>query len=209
MTAKTHLQLPPAKPHAHIGLLGGSFDPPHLGHALLALSFLSLEPIDELWIIPCANHASKGSLSDFSHRLAMCQIAFDKIKSASVLDIEHHLKAPSYTIETINYILHERPDLKLFLALGSDLIHSFHQWHQAENIVKKTTVVVFERTSFPITRIPNILGNSHIHQGYALPDTASTLLRSSLAKPHTVSTPLVDRRVLDYIKQHRLYQDER
>lgn len=206
MTAKKTPQLPAAKSHGHIGLLGGSFDPPHLGHALLALSFLSLEPIDELWVIPCANHAFKGSLSDFSHRLAMCRIAFTKIKSVSVLDLEHHLKAPSYTVETINYILKERPDLKLFLALGSDLIDNFYQWHQAEDIVKKTTVVVFERTSFPITRIPAILGNSHIHQGYALPDTASTLLRSSLAKPHAAITPLVDRGVLDYIKQHRLYQ---
>jgi len=207
MNNADRIELPAAKPNAHIGILGGSFDPPHLGHALLGLSFLSLEPIDELWIIPCANHAEKGSLSDFNHRFAMCHIAFNKIKQVRVLDLENRLKAPNYTIETINCILRLRPDLALFLALGSDLIGSFEQWHQAADIVQQTAIVIFERTNFPITKVPDILSKSHVHEGYSLPDTNSTSLRTYLSEQKKGGIkPLLDRDVFDYIKHHQLYR---
>src|SRR5258708_38432850 len=99
------LVLPTVKQNASIGILGGSFDPPHLCHQLLALSFLSLEPLDELWVIPCADHAFKNNLSSFPHRFAMCEIAFERIQKVLVLDLESKLATPNYTIETINAIL--------------------------------------------------------------------------------------------------------
>jgi nicotinate-nucleotide adenylyltransferase len=92
--------IPSVKSGAQIGILGGSFDPPHIGHQLLALSFMALEPVDELWVIPCANHVFKGALSAFSHRLAMCSLAFARLHNVRVLDVENHLTAPNYTLRT-------------------------------------------------------------------------------------------------------------
>src|SRR5580658_1402932 len=115
----------PANTGSNIGLLGGSFDPPHLGHSLLALSFLALEPIDELWIIPCQNHAFKGCLNSFEQRFDMCKLAFSRINNIRVLDLENSIDPPNYTIKTLDLILSKRPDLNLFFAIGSDLITDF------------------------------------------------------------------------------------
>lgn len=199
--------LPPVKSGSHVGILGGSFDPPHLCHQLLALSFLSLEAIDELWIIPCANHAFKGDLTSFSHRLTMCEIAFRRIAQVRVLDLESKLKAPSYTIETINAILSERPDLKLLLCLGSDLVDGFHRWHNAHEIARKVTISIFERMSYPVGSLPALLKNAHTHRGYALPDANSTSLRAFLNRRESSSTyPFLDLEVFQYIKDHQLYK---
>lgn len=200
-----NIKLPQAREHARIGVLGGSFDPPHLGHTLLGLSFLSLEPIDELWVIPCANHANKNILSDFSHRFSLCHIAFSRIKNVHVLDIEQHLPAPNYTIQTIDYIKDKRPDLELYLALGSDLLSGFDSWCRPQEIIAKTKMVIFERTGFAMN-IPASLHKAHVHQGYALPDTTSSSVRDFLAQKKPLGPePLLDSHVLDYIRQHKLY----
>lgn len=197
--------LPRVKEGAHIGILGGSFDPPHLCHELLALSFLALEPIDELWIVPCANHAFKSKLSDFSHRFAMCEIAFSRLNQIRVLDIENTMPSPSYTIQTLNFILEKRPDLSIAFGLGSDLVSSFDKWHQASEIAKKASIVIFERESYPIGNLPTILSSARIHDGYRLPDMNSTTLRNFFQKNQGTS-PFLDRDVMRYIAEHRLYR---
>ena len=204
---QTQGALPSVKAGAHIGLLGGSFDPPHVGHQLLALSFLALEQIEELWIVPCANHAFKGPLSLFSHRLAMCTIAFLRIRNVCVLDVENHLKTPNYTLQTIDHILSHEPSVNLHLGIGSDLVGTFARWHGAEQIAKKARIVVFERDSYPILQLPAALKTAHMHRGYVLPDINSTSLRD-LSRRKNVDDPFayVDRDVARYIDKHNLYR---
>lgn len=200
------IKLPSVKNNARIGILGGSFDPPHLCHELLAVSFLSLEPIHELWVIPCVNHAFKANFSTpFSHRLAMCEIAFKRINNVRVLDIESKLKTPSYTIETITTIKKLRPDLDLMLCLGSDLIDSFHEWHRVQEITQSVDIAIFERSSYPIGHLPALLKNAQIHSGYLLPDTNSTKLRDFLPKRDPAVKHFLDYEVLRYIEDHGLY----
>jgi|HubBroStandDraft_6_1064221.scaffolds.fasta_scaffold330008_2 nicotinate-nucleotide adenylyltransferase len=194
----------PANTGSNIGLLGGSFDPPHLGHSLLALSFLALEPIDELWIIPCQNHAFKGCLNSFEQRFDMCKLAFSRINNIRVLDLENSIDPPNYTIKTLDLILSKRPDLNLFFAIGSDLITDFSKWHKPEEILKKTSVVIFERQNYPIKLTP-ILKNARIHQGYCLPDTNSTEIRASILRDSSTHT-FVDQKVREYINQNKLYR---
>jgi|SRR5579871_1424604 len=207
MDHQINLALPAVAHGAYVGILGGSFDPPHLGHQLLALSAMAIEPIDALWVIPCADHAFKSGLIDFSHRLAMCQIAFSRITNTSVLDIESRLKPPNYTIATIDAILKVRTDLRLVLCLGSDLVTGFLQWHQAPQICAKVNIAIFERRSYPIGALPALLKNAAVHQGNALPDIASSSLRDAIwGTPKEKPNPLIDRNVLEYIKRHSLYR---
>jgi nicotinate-nucleotide adenylyltransferase len=203
----THGELPQIKNGSHIGLLGGSFDPPHIGHQLLALSFLALERIDELWIVPCSRHAFKGSLSSFSHRLAMCNLAFLRIHDVHVLDIENYLKAPNYTLQTIEHILNHLPSINLHLGIGSDLVSTFAHWHGAEELVQKVRMVIFERDSHPIMHLPVVLKSAHVHRGYVLPDINSTTLRSQ-SRLKNVDDPFayVDRNVARYVDEHNLYR---
>ena len=119
MASNANFHLPEIKNGSSVGILGGSFDPPHLCHELLALSFLALEPITDLWVIPCANHAFKDNLTSFAHRLAMCKLAFSRLNNVHVLAIEENLATPNFTINTLEAILQKRPDLKIFFGLGS------------------------------------------------------------------------------------------
>lgn len=199
--------LPAIKPGAHIGILGGSFDPPHICHQLLGLSFLALEPIDELWVIPCANHANKSNLTDFTHRFNMCSIAFRRIDNVRVLDVENHLTAPNYTIETINFILNNSPQAHLHFGIGSDLVNSFQTWHDADDIIRKARIVIFERTSYRIDRLPSLLRTAGVHRGYALPDINSTDLREFLQNRSAKDqVPYVDRDVARYVDENHLYE---
>ncbi|HXW53597.1 MAG TPA: nicotinate-nicotinamide nucleotide adenylyltransferase [Myxococcota bacterium] len=201
-----NLVLPPLAFGARVGILGGSFDPPHLCHQLLALSFLAVEELDELWVIPCANHAYKAAATDFHHRLAMCTIAFARLNQVRVLDLEDKLPAPNYTIETLRAILNLRPDLKLLLCLGSDLIDGFPTWHEADEIVKLADIGIFERANYPIKTLPKILQGAHAYQGYALPDAASTNLRDVLSsQDRPTSKQFLDREVRNYITKNHLY----
>lgn len=198
--------LPPAKLGSRIGFFGGSFDPPHLGHLMLGLSFLALESLDELWIVPCDDHAFKNSISAFSHRLAMCNLAFSRLKNAKVIDIEHHLKPPNYTINTIKAITKQRPDVKLLIGLGSDLISDFPKWHNAAALAQMVELVIFEREHYPCEQLPKLLNNARVHRAYALPDTNSTALRNYLkSNANQELCPFMDPKVAHYIEAHRLY----
>lgn len=202
----SQVKIPKAPKNAHIGILGGSFDPPHLCHQLVALSFLALEPIDELWIIPCSNHAVKQSLSPFLHRMAMCKLAFGRLRNCHVLDIENRLLGPSYTVHTLKTIKSLRPDLKLVLGIGSDLVASFSTWHEAHLLNSLSDFVIFERENYPLGLRPPILENARLHQGYVLPDTNSTKLRKFLnANRAQEPCPFLDLQVFNYLKNNKLY----
>lgn len=177
------MNLPQSTKSANIGILGGSFDPPHLGHQLLALAALSTLPIDALWVIPCANHAFNKSLTSFEHRHRMCELAFSHLQNAHVLDIEYKLPAPSYTLHTLEAILRVRPELSLSLVMGSDLMENFGSWEGSEKIRELCTLSVFDRATL-------------------LPGVQSSQIRE-LLKSRDFSN--LDLKVIDYMKHEQLY----
>lgn len=193
------IELPPVAPHARVGLIGGSFDPPHHGHRQLALSFLHKEAIDELWIIPCDNHALKTGLSDFKHRVNMCRLAFAEIDKVRVLELEKYLTKPNYTIQTIKAVKARRPDLVLSFALGSDLVPNFPHWFQAPELSSMVQWVIFMRENYPLINLPDLLKDSRLHDDFIFPDTNSTSLRNFMRESQ------IDPKVASYINAERLY----
>lgn len=177
------IELPNVPLDSRVGILGGSFDPPHLGHQLLGLAALATTSIDYLWVVPCANHAFQKSLSSFEHRHNMCELAFARLDKTHVLSIENILPAPSYTIHTIEAILKLRPDLKLSLIMGSDLMEHFDRWEEANKIRQLCKLSVFDRT----TLLPGVQ-SSQIREAVKLGDTRN-----------------LDLDVKTYIEENRLY----
>lgn len=196
------MKLPHTSSTSHIALLGGGFDPPHLGHQLLALSVLALEPIDSLWVMPCASHPFSKNLSPFSHRLAMCELAFSKLTDAHVLEIEEHLPKPNYTLNTVERILEKYPSLKISIVIGSDNLEDIEAWHGIQELQKKCSLLIFRRQGFEDVKPPKSLTNIHFHAGFVLPDVKSRDIRKSIQ--HQLS--LLDHKVVEYITQHKLYQ---
>jgi len=204
MTAKLDQLLPKAPPGTSIGILGGSFDPPHLCHQLLALSTLAIEPIDMLWIIPCADHPFQKKMTFFEHRVEMCKLAFSRLnKQVHVVPIEAFLPAPNYTVRTLETIHQLRPGIKLFFTIGSDILPQITNWHKPEKLEELANIIIYLRDGFPIEKVPPLLKNQRIHNSYILPNIQSNQIRKSIKKRQY----LVDQKVKNYIEQHRLYSD--
>lgn len=196
--------LPQTKPGAHVGILGGSFDPPHLGHQMLALCALALEKIDQLWIIPCADHPFSKQLSPFHHRFEMCKLAFGHLgENVRVLDVENTLAAPNYTVKTIEAIHQARPNATLSFIMGSDVYMDLPRWHHPEKIAQLCRLVVFLREGSALHE-NTVPFNAYIHREFSLPHVQSTLIREKI-RLNVSHSAFVDHRVLDYLQHNKLY----
>ena len=206
-TQNKHFTLPTAKQNARIAIFGGSFDPPHLSHQLLALSLLAIEPIDSVWVMPCASHASSKPLSDFKHRFKMCELAFGRLSTAvQCIDIEHCLPKPSLSAQTLEAIHKQRPDLSLSFIIGSDLLPQIKHWHDPSKLSKLSQIIVVYRQGFPITKLPTELPGARLHLASMLPDVTSTDLRRLFEQNHinNKNAPL-DQAVREYAIANNLY----
>lgn len=207
---KIRATLPAITKGAKIGILGGSFDPPHLCHQLLAMSMLALEPIDQLWIMPCADHPFQKSLRSFEHRFAMCTRAFSRFNSSvQVVALENSLPSPNFTVNTLKAIKSIYPDCELFLAMGSDIISEIPKWYQPAQLAVLSKTIIFLRDGFSIPELPEELKDARIHRGIVLPDLRSTYVRGHLKKngEHSADSLLLDEKVLQYIKNNNLYRE--
>ena len=129
-----------------IAIYGGSFDPPHKGHKLLAENLASVCGAGKVIIIPTALSPFKISSSATAEdRLNMCNIFF-KEDLFHISDVEIRRGGKSYTVDTLTQIKEENPDAELFLFMGDDMLLSFDKWYKHEEILKLATIVCACRT---------------------------------------------------------------
>ncbi len=185
-----------------IGLLGGSFDPPHFGHIFLCHYALETTEIQKLLVIPCLNHPFNKKLSDYEHRFNMCGLAFAVFgKSVEVNDIEKKLGGVSYTINTIKYLKNSYPDNQYFLLIGSDILKDARKWKDFEKIQSLVNIKVFHRIG---EKIPD--GVTDMIQA-TLPATSSELIRSLVKKNESIKY-LTSDAVIEYINRNKLYRSK-
>ena len=129
-----------------IAIYGGSFDPPHKGHKLLAENLASVCGAEKVIIIPTALSPFKSSSSATAEdRLNMCKLFF-KEDLFSISDIEIKRGGKSYTVDTLKQIKEENSDAELFLFMGDDMLLSFDKWYKHEEILELATIVCACRT---------------------------------------------------------------
>lgn len=196
--------LPSGAQTRRVGVFGGSFNPPHVGHALLAHSILATEPLDELWIIPVLAHPFGKAAASFEHRLAMCRLAFgmlgDRVK---VMDIERHLPTPSYTVQTLEALHAARPGIKPTLIIGSDILPELDRWEEPHRLPQLSQIVVVPRAGAPDIEARDGF-EMKVYRGFRLPRVSSTAVQKALSSGADVDGWL-DKTVLDYIREHELY----
>ncbi len=137
-----------------IGIYGGTFDPPHLGHMSAARAAARALHLDQLLIIPAGippHKALSGSSASGEDRLAMAEIMADRLGLGSeipvkVLDIELRRAGKSYTSDTVRELKAECPEDDLWLFMGTDMFLSFHTWHEPEVIASLVGLCVFGRS---------------------------------------------------------------
>jgi nicotinate-nucleotide adenylyltransferase len=193
-----------------IGIFGGTFNPPHIGHLILAENAVKLLKLDKLIFVPAFNppHKMRNKIISAYHRLKMLQLCIKNKKYFETSDIEIMRRGTSYTIETLKIMKDKYPEAKFFLLVGYDNYIEFHLWKDYEKIFQLCTVVIFKRTIQDIKHeIDYILPAIHNVKYLNTPllDISSTEIRKRIKKNKSIDY-YVTREVKKYIKNNKLYQ---
>jgi nicotinate-nucleotide adenylyltransferase len=129
-------------------VFGGSFDPPHEGHMMLARAVLGRNLAEHLVFVPAWHppHKKQKPVASFADRLGMLRAAAGDSRLVSVSDIERRMrKNPSFTFDTMEALEAENPDDELLLLIGSDSLLDLHSWFRAADIVRKWKILSYPR----------------------------------------------------------------
>ena len=187
-----------------LGIYGGSFDPPHLGHLLPVLDTAEQLGLDGVRFVPAAIQPLKVGRASASpaDRLAMTERLVQGIPGFSVDPAEIDRPGLSYTVDTLAGVAAELPGAELFLLLGADAFALFDQWRDPERVRALATIVVMVRgdgAAGPRER-PGVM----VLQSRRV-DVSSTELRARVRDGRTIRGFVPDA-VADYIAEHRLYR---
>lgn len=130
-----------------IGLLGGTFDPVHLGHLVLADQCREQAALDEVWFVPARLPPHKGdkSISAPRHRLEMLKIAVSGTPPFSICEIELQRDGPSYTVDTLTQLQALHPDQEFQLIIGADMLADFPNWREPGRIAEMCRLIAVNR----------------------------------------------------------------
>lgn len=196
------------KESPQIGLYGGSFDPPHIAHVLVAGWVLSLGKVDEVWVIPSGGHPFGKSLAPFADRFEMCRRAFacfgDRVR---LLDIE---KEPQthYTIQTLRRLAELYPDYRWRWIMGSDTLDDAPKWREFDEVMRLAPPLVIPRRGYRLrgARMHGQARGEGPGADFTLPDVSSTLIRRKLRERRLDDLAgLVPSTVLQWIHDRSLY----
>jgi nicotinate-nucleotide adenylyltransferase len=191
-----------------IGLYGGTFDPVHLGHLRAAESAREGLGLDLVAFLPAAvpPHRGDAPLSPAADRLAMARLATAPHPGFEAWDAELRRPGPSYTVETVSFLLGERPGDTFVLVVGSDTWPEIPSWREPERLLSLVQVAVVDRPGYPgpagAPPFPGARGVTRV-EGPSLPISA-TAIRERARLGRSVRF-LVPDAVADYIATRRLY----
>ena len=135
---------------ARIGIYGGSFNPPHVGHILAAKEFQKKLELDRLLLIPAAipphKELPQGS-ADGRTRAELVRLAFEDLPFVEVSEIELNREGASFTVDTLRALREDYPNDELYLCMGTDMFESFASWREPEQIVSMAKIAMAHRVS--------------------------------------------------------------
>lgn len=185
-----------------IAILGGRFDPPHIGHFLVAQQVLDYrKDIDKVLLVPAFKHQWKPIVASSTDRIEMLKSFI--IPKIEISDIEIKRAGISYSIDTIRKIK-EQTGAQIYWIVGSDILAEFHKWKKAEDLLKIATFLIFPRDPHVLPKI--------IPQGFEVirseelltTNFSSTIVRERIKQGKSIKN-IVPESVEKYIKEHKLY----
>ncbi len=139
-----------------VGILGGTFDPVHVGHLIIAEEALSQLALDQVLFIPTGQPWLKADqpLSAAEHRLKMVELAIASNPRMAVSQIEVDRSGPTYTVDTLEQLkIDLGEDVQLYFILGLDALEQFHRWKRPERIIELCNLAIASRPGFQNSRI--------------------------------------------------------
>lgn len=185
-----------------IAVLGGGFNPPHIGHLLICQQVLSFTGNDEVWFLPYFQHPWDKQSIDPVHRLNMCKLmSSGKIKTS---DLEINSKKKNYTFETVDLLISKYKQHDFSWIIGSDLWPEFMTWEKSSEMLKRIKLLVFPRAGFPVTHLEEnvvTINNKLLNTS----DISSEKIREMVHEGLPIDG-LVTRGVGRYITENKLYK---
>lgn len=195
-----------------IGILGGSFNPPHAGHGLIALQTKEYANLDRIILMPCPSHPFGKELADASHRLAM--IKYLETNGVEVSDFELKENPKGISIMTLDTLSKQHPEHSYFWIIGSDQIADFKKWDGWERIITDYGLIVFPRDM----RFGELQKTMHeqfgllaeniqliVSERLIINTISSSKIRERIREKKSISF-MTEKKVEEYIKKNKLYK---
>jgi len=191
-----------------IGIFGGSFNPPHIGHLIVIECVRDYFRFDKILFIPSAQPPNKHDslLAPASCRLEMLRMAVTPNPNYEVSDIEIERKGISYTIDTITALAGLYPRASLSLIIGADNIIEFETWKSPDDILSKAELVVMSRPGFDVHPSKGKFMRTAQYINVPMIGISGTDIRRRIKLGHSIHY-LVLSPVEEYIIRKRLYKD--
>ena len=194
-----------------LGILGGTFDPPHAGHLAAAVAVQTQVALDEL-VLMVANEpwqkVGDRQVTPARVRFEMTEALVDGISGLRADDREIRRGGPTFTVDTLEEILAEQPDTEIFLVVGADTANRLETWHRASDVVRLSTIVIVNRDDstnaasgfLRDARVVNVTMNAV--------DVSSSAIRKSVAHGESIDSA-TSSSVASIIRDRSLYVGQR
>ena len=190
-----------------ICLFGGTFDPPHIGHLLVAQTIFEAENFDKIVFIPTFNTPEKENVTNIKDRLAMLTMAVTSNPNFEICDMEIKRGGISYSIDTIKEYKEEfkLSSDEIFYLIGSDSLQNFHKWKDGDIILNNCRVIVALRPGFKPSDISNWILRKVRFASIPRFEISSSTIRHRWKDDKTIRY-MVTQPVWEYINDHGMYQ---
>ena len=184
-----------------IGILGSYFNPPHLGHTLIAQQCLDFAGFDKIWLLPGLHSTFNKELIDITHRLSMTKLIQLPQTEVSTLEIDH--KLDGNTINLVPILKKKYSKDTFTFVIGSDQLPTFHKWGSWRELLGKLPFLVVPRAGYPLE--PLYAGMKlFTHPLFAMTNISSSLVRERVKQGLSIDT-FVTKEVRKYIERQGLY----
>jgi nicotinate-nucleotide adenylyltransferase len=194
-----------------LGILGGTFNPPHLGHLVCAQEAYLQLGLERVLLIPARipPHKPVDEEPGPEHRLELCRLAIGDDSRFEVSDLEIKRSGPSFTVDTLEELNSQAPDSELFLIVGGDVAAGLPRWREPERVLSLSTLAVAKRRGTPRDEIENALSSlrgGERAEFFRMPrvEFSSTMVRTRVRAGQPIKY-IVPEAVASYINEQRLY----
>ena len=196
---------------ARIGILGGTFDPPHLAHLILGEAAVEVLNLSTLLWVPAADppHKQNHEKTAVMHRLAMLELALRDNEHFAISRVDLDRPGPHYSVDMVEIIQRQYPGAELFFVIGGDSLHDLLSWYRPDLLIEQCTLAVMRRPDAQVepemheAELPGLARHT-IMIDAPLIDISSTEVKQRLQQGHSVRY-LVPDAVLAYIGENDLY----